>query len=56
MISIAYPGSDKEVSLGNTLKPDDAQEKPVIQITPEDADESLTYTIVPPTISVFGLG
>jgi len=46
MISVAYPGSNKEVSLGNTLKPEDVQERPVVQITPEDADESLTYTIV----------
>ncbi|PWW79206.1 PEBP-like protein [Tuber magnatum] len=46
MISIAYPNTNKEVSLGNTLKPEDAQEKPTIQITPEGTDESQTYTIV----------
>ncbi|CUS12511.1 unnamed protein product [Tuber aestivum] len=46
MISIAYPNANKEVSLGNTLKPEDAQEKPTIQITPEGTDESQTYTIV----------
>ena len=46
LISIAYPNANKEVSLGNTLKPEDTQEKPTIQITPEGADESQTYTIV----------
>lgn len=46
MISVAYPNANKEVSLGNTLKPEDAQEKPMIQITPEGTDESQTYTIV----------
>ncbi|RPB02382.1 PEBP-like protein, partial [Choiromyces venosus 120613-1] len=46
MISVAYPNANKEVSLGNTLKPEDTQEKPVIQITPEGTDESQTYTIV----------
>lgn len=45
MLSIAYP-SNKEVSLGNTLKPDDTQEQPLLQITPESEDNSKTYTIV----------
>lgn len=45
MLSIAYP-SNKEVSLGNTLKPDDTQDKPIFQITPEGEDNSKTYTIV----------
>lgn len=45
MISIAYL-TNKEVSLGNTLKPEDAQEQPILQITPESEDNSKTYTIV----------
>ncbi|KAL7266305.1 carboxypeptidase Y inhibitor, partial [Rhizina undulata] len=46
MISVAYPSANKEVSLGNTLKPEEAHETPKIQITPEGADASTTYTIV----------
>lgn len=45
MLSIAFL-TNKEVSLGNTLKPEDAQEQPILQITPESEDESKTYTIV----------
>jgi phosphatidylethanolamine-binding protein (PEBP) family uncharacterized protein len=45
MLSIAYP-SNKEVSLGNTLKPEDTQDQPILQITPEGEDSSKTYTVV----------
>lgn len=45
MLSIAYL-TNKEVSLGNTLKPEDAQEQPILQITPESEDNSKTYTII----------
>lgn len=45
MLSIAFL-TNKEVSLGNTLKPEDAQEQPILQIMPESEDESKTYTIV----------
>lgn len=45
MISVSYP-SKKEVTLGNTLSPDETQDKPHIQITPEPSEESSTYTVV----------
>lgn len=45
MLSIAYL-TNKEVSLGNTLRPEDAQEQPILQITPESEDNSKTYTII----------
>lgn len=45
MLSIAYL-SNKEISLGSTLRPGDAQEQPILQITPESEDDSKTYTVV----------
>lgn len=45
MISVSYP-SKHSVNLGNTLSPDDTQDEPRIQVTPEPEHEDAKYTLV----------
>lgn len=45
MISVFYT-QDNQVSLGNTLTPEETQGKPSIQFTPEADDKDATYTLV----------
>ncbi|KAA8909026.1 phosphatidylethanolamine-binding protein [Sphaerosporella brunnea] len=45
LLSVEYPASNVQVSLGNTISPSDAQEVPKIRITPDEHDDAV-FTVV----------
>lgn len=46
LLSIEYHPTHAHATLGNILTPADAQDLPILRITPDVPDEKATYTVV----------